>query len=191
MHPVSTETRDPAAERLFTVDEYYAMARAGILSPDERVELLDGKIVPMAPIGSRHAACVDALAQALHSQRPGDVVIRVQGPVRLSDRSEPEPDIALLRGGRSYIDSHPGPQDVLLVIEVADSSVRRDREQKAQEYARAGVEELWIVDLNRRVLAVHRQPEAGGYRAVRELAEGVVSPALVPDIAVDVNAIEW
>src|SRR5262245_37141744 len=112
------------SRRLFTVDEYYQMAQAGILHEDDRVELIEGEIIETAAIGSRHAACVDRLNQLFSGRVAGRAIVRVQNPIRLSQRSEPQPDLALLRPRADfYATGHPGPQDVLLVVEVADTSV--------------------------------------------------------------------
>lgn len=174
--------------RLFTVDEYYAMAKHGILKPDERVELLDGEIVPMNPIGTPHSWCVTDLDEIFSPLR-GKVRIRVQNPLRLDDRAEPEPDLVITRPDVPR-NRHPGPTDTLLVIEVADSSLRKDRGQKRRMYARAGIFEYWIVDLNAERIEVHRDPAGSRYRSVRLLGPGdIVSPVFAPDLVVDVSTI--
>lgn len=110
--------------RSFTVEEYYRMAQAGILTEDDRVELIEGEIIKMTPLGSRHAACVDRLTQLFSARIRGQAIVRVQNPIRLSERSEPQPDLALLRFRPDfYATAHPGPQDVLMVVEVAETSV--------------------------------------------------------------------
>jgi Uma2 family endonuclease len=134
--------------RRFSVDEYHRMAEAGVLQPTERVELIEGKIVQMAAIGSRHAECVDRLNRILVQGIEDRGTVRVQNPVRLSDHSEPEPDIALVRPRpEGYADRHPGPDDALLIVEVADTTLTLDREVKMPLYARAGIPECWTVDL--------------------------------------------
>ncbi|MCC6756059.1 MAG: Uma2 family endonuclease [Solirubrobacterales bacterium] len=174
--------------RLFTVDEYYEMARVGILKPDERVELLDGEIVPMNPIGSPHAWCVNRLMEAF-APLLGRIRLSVQNPLRLADTSEPEPDIVLLRPETPQ-DRHPGPADALLVIEVADASIKVDRGRKLALYARAGIADYWIVDLNAGCVEVFREPHGRRYRAVsRHAAGATISPLHLPDIAVAVSAI--
>ena len=111
------------SRRLFTVDQYHEMACAGILSEDDRVELLDGEIVEMSPIGSRHSACVNRLTKVLDRQIGETAILSVQNPIRLGPRSEPQPDLALLRPRPDfYANAHPGPKDVLLIIEVAEPS---------------------------------------------------------------------
>lgn len=154
--------------RGFTVEEYHRMGQAGILSEDERVELIEGEIVEMAPIGSRHQACVDR-TNRWFSQRVGErALVRVQGPIRLEERSEPQPDLALLRPRPDfYAEAHPGPEDVFLVVEVAETSPDVDREVKVPLYARAGVPEVWLVDLGGECIEIYRNPTARGYQEVR------------------------
>jgi hypothetical protein len=164
--------------RLFTVAEYHKMAEAGILSEDDRVELIEGEIVAMSPIGSRHAGLVNRLTR-LFSQRAGDqVIVSVQNPIRLGEHSEAQPDLALLKPRPDfYASSHPGPEDVLLIIEVADQSAAVDCEVKVPLYARFGVPEVWVVDLVSERLEVYREPGPGGYAQKLTLARGeVVSP---------------
>ena len=178
----------PVPRRLFTVDEYYAMAKHGILKPDERVELLDGEIVPMNPIGSPHAWCVKRVNR-LFSAFPDRFLVSIQDPLRLSNLSEPEPDIVLLQLDTPE-DRHPEPQDVFLVIEVADSSITIDRRRKRPMYARAGIPEYWIVDLTTDHIEVYRDPSRARYRSVTLLRRcDVVSPQFAPDIVVDVSTI--
>src|SRR4051794_17037268 len=161
--------------RLFTVDEYYEMARVGILKPDERVELLDGEIVPMNPIGSPHLWCVHRLDRHF-SGFPDRSLVLVQSSLRLGPRSEPEPDIVLLQLDTPQ-DRHPGPEDVYLVIEVADSSIRTDRGRKRTMYARAGIAEYWIVDLQHDRVEVYRDPGRTRYQTVWLAGRGdTVSP---------------
>ena len=175
--------------RRFTVDEYYRMAEAGILCEDDRVELIEGEIVEVAPIGSRHAACVDSLNQAF-SERVGErAIVRVQNPVRLSIRTEPEPDIVLARPRPDrYRQAHPGPADVLLLIEVADTSLAYDRRVKIPMYARAGIVEVWLVDLKGQVVLRYADPHEGAYRLTERVGRGQRLTALnLPglEIAVD------
>jgi Uma2 family endonuclease len=174
----------PRPHRL-TVDEYYRMAEVGLLPPDARVELIEGEIIDMAPIGSRHAAAVDFLAERFFRAVGGSAHVRVQGPVRLGPHSEPQPDLALLRPrAHRYADSHPTAADVLLLVEVSDATLRYDRETKASLYARHGVPELWIVDLAHRQLHVYRDPRRGEY-ADRSIVTDSV--ARIPSLAIDVD----
>jgi Uma2 family endonuclease len=178
-------------KRLFTVEEYHRMAEAGILSEDDRVELLEGEITAMAPIGSRHQACVDRLTELFSAQVQRRAVVRVQGPIRLGERSEPQPDLALLRPRADfYAEAHPGSEDVLLVVEVAETSAAYDREVKVPLYARFGVPEVWLVDLAGEQLEVFRQPSPQGYQDLRTLRRGeAVAPLLLPDLSLAVDAL--
>jgi Uma2 family endonuclease len=174
--------------RLFTVDEYYEMARVGIIKPDERVELLDGEIVKMNAIGSPHAWCVTRLSRVF-GRLGSRVLVWVQNPLHLDNRAEPEPDIVIVRPDMPE-DRHPGPADALLVIEVADSSIRVDRGRKRTMYARAGIQEYWIVDLNNDRIEVYRDPLRARYRSLTLLGRSdSISPLFAPDLAVDISAV--
>lgn len=158
---------------LFTVDDYHAMGEAGILTEDDRVELIEGHLVAMSPIGSRHAACVKRLNQLLTQCAKGRVLVGVQDPVRLGTYSEPEPDVALLRPRADfYAERHPGPEDVLLLIEVADTTAETDRRVKAPLYARSSVAELWLILLDEDCVEVYRHPSERGYKEMRRLDRG-------------------
>ncbi len=151
--------------RAWTAAEYHQMVDAGVLAEDDRVELIEGAIVDMTPVGARHAASVKALARTLQHQVGDRLVVSVQDPVRLSPSSEPQPDLALLAWRDDlYRDELPGPADVLLVIEVADSSVVTDREVRIPLYGRAGVAESWLVDLVAGTVEIYRDPSPTGYR---------------------------
>ena len=160
------------------------MARAGILREDDRVELLDGEILEMTPISSRHAACVNRLTQLFSDQVKKRVIVSVQNPLRLGERSEPQPDLALLRARADfYARTHPGPEDVLLVVEVAETSGPLDREIKVPFYARAGVPAVWLVDLAEDCIEVSQRPTAQGYQEVRRVGRGErLTPHPFPDI---------
>ena len=164
------------------------MGEAGILSEDDRVELIEGEIVQMAPIGSRHAACVDRLTQLFVLRVMGRAIVRVQNPVLLNDYSEPQPDLALLRPRADfYASGHPAPQDVLLVVEVADTSAGIDRAAKMPLYARAGIHEAWLVDLQADQVEVHRQPTPQGYRSVQTFGRGAsFALEMLPDLTLAV-----
>ncbi len=167
----------PRPHRL-SVDDYHRMAEVGVLAPDARVELIEGGIVDMAPIGSRHAYAVDLLAERLIVALAGAAIVRVQGPIRLGARSEPQPDLAVLknRGGR-YADSHPEAADVLLVIEVSDTTLQFDSGVKGRLYALHGIPEFWLVDLDSGELRISTKPGADGYGAVEARAAGIVAIA--------------
>ena len=175
--------------RLFDVDEYYAMAAAGILSEDDRVELLDGEIVFMAPIGSRHANCVGRLTYLLTEQVGRDALVWIQNPVRLGGRTEPQPDVMLLKWG-DYSQGHPGPEDVLLLIEVSDTTVESDRGVKLPLYARSGVREVWIVDLSSEAVETYSEPKGDSYARSESVGlGGELSPAALGDISLPVRQI--
>ena len=171
--------------RLFSVEEYHRMAEAGILGADERVELVEGEIVQMAPIGPRHAGCV-INANRLFITRLGDrAVISPQNPVVIRPRSEPQPDLVLLRPRAvSYSRELPDSRDVLLAVEVADTTVRFDRLVKARLYARAGIAEFWLCLAMDSAVEVYRQPGADGYDSVALHGPGqTVSPLAFPDVS--------
>ena len=153
-----------ASRRLFTVHEYYRMAEAGIFGEDDRVELLSGEIVEMTPIGSRHAAAVSRLIHVFTARLSGTAILRVQDPLRLDNYSEPQPDLAIVRLRQDfYRDAHPDAADVLLLIDVADTSGDIDRTVKIPLYARSGIAEVWVVDLNAGHVEVYRGPEGDRY----------------------------
>lgn len=154
----------PAQRHRLTVEEYYRMAEAGILGEDDRLELIDGEIIDMPPIGVGHTSVVKRL-NAIFTRGAGEgAIVSVQDPIRLNARSEPQPDLALLRHRADYYrDAHPGPADVLMLVEVADSSLRYDVDVKLPLYARHGIPEVWIVDLEHRRLEIYRRPEGGAY----------------------------
>ena len=165
----------------FNVDEYYRMAEVGLLSPDDRVELIEGEIVEMSPIGSTHAGTVCRSSAFLNRKLGDTVIVRSQNPVRLNDLSEPQPDLALLKPRKDfYSNSHPTPGDVFVVIEVADTSVDYDRNVKLPAYARAGIPEAWLMVLPKDVIEVHSQPKNGKYQKVQRLKRGktLVSPTI-------------
>lgn len=177
--------------RRFSVEEYYLMAKAGILKEDDRVELIEGEIVEMAPIGSRHASCVIRLIQFLTQQVASRALVSAQNPVHLGEHSEPQPDISLLRPRADfYSTAHPGPADVLLLIEVADTSVEYDRGVKVPLYARAGIGEFWLVDLAGESIEVYQSPAPDGYRQVRVVRqEDRLAPEALPELELSARGI--
>ena len=159
--------------RRFTVEEYHRMGEAGILREDDRVELIDGEIVEMTPIGSRHAACVTRLNQLLVRALGDRAIVSVQNPTSIPPHSQPQPDVMVLRPRPDfYAKAHPEPEDVLVVVEVADTSLPFDRTVKVPLYARAGVREVWVIDLAGEVVEVLRRPGAGGYADLQRHARG-------------------
>ena len=176
----------PARHRL-NVDDYYRMAEAGILGEGDRVELIEGDLIDMAPIGQGHEGIVCGLAEALFIACAGRAIVSPQNPVRLSRLSEPQPDLAVLRRRADFYATgeRAAAGDVLLLVEVADSSLSFDRTVKLPLYARAGIPELWIVDLKRRVVDAYRAPagdeyeETGTYRAGDRVALAVAPEIVV------------
>lgn len=161
------------ARRHFNVSEFYRMAEAGIFLEDDRVELVRGEIVEMSPIGSRHAACVGRLTELFSRQSRQKFIVWVQNPIRLDESSEPEPDVVLLnRRSDFYAGGHPAPEDVLLVVEVADTSAEYDRTVKTPLYAQAGIPEVWLVDLTEDAVEVYAEPVNGAYQAFRQAKRG-------------------
>lgn len=148
----------------YTVAEYHRMGESGIFLPDARVELIDGEIIDMTPIGSRHAGIVKRLIRVF-SRAVGDgAIVAAQDPISLGDFSEPQPDLALLRFREDfYARSHPRPEEILLVVEVSDATLQYDREVKLPLYARAGIPEAWLVDVDAGALEIHRRPSGGRY----------------------------
>jgi Uma2 family endonuclease len=167
------------------------MVECGVLSEDDRVELLDGQVIPMTPIGSPHAGCVNRLNRMLARALGDRATIAVQNPAVLDDWSEPQPDVTVLKPrADGYAARHPGPADVLLLIEVADSSVERDRDVKIPLYAAAGVPEVWLVNLPAAHIHVHRDPSTAGYLSLRIAGRGdAVTPLHCPDIVLSVDDI--
>ena len=159
--------------RSFTVAEYERMGQFGIFSEDARVELVCGEIIDMSPIGERHAACVDFLTQLITLRLRRSVIVRVQNPVQLDDYSEPQPDITVLKPREDfYRHAHPRPEDVLVVIEVSDSTLELDRMVKIPLYAAAGIPEAWLVNLPEERIEVYSDPVGGEYQTVRSYTRG-------------------
>lgn len=177
--------------RVWTVEDYHRMAAAGILQPEERVELIEGQIVGMAAKGTPHSAAITRTARVLVNALGEQVLLRTQEPIRLNDYCEPEPDIAVVQvNPLDYADHHPTPEEVYLVIEVADSSLSKDQETKARIYAQAGIADYWILDINQRQLFVLRSPNQNGYQSEFMLTENAnISPLRFPTLSVAIQDI--
>jgi Uma2 family endonuclease len=174
-----------------TTDEFIRMAQAGAFGPDERVELIEGEIVPMSPIGPPHSACVNRLNMLLVPLLAGQAIVQIQGPFRASDYSMPQPDVAvfLLRDDY-YARAHARPEDMCLAVEVADSTLRFDRTRKMPLYGAVGVPESWLVDLKASVIEVYTDPTPSGYdKVVRVERGGTVTPTAFPDLSLAVAQI--
>jgi Uma2 family endonuclease len=180
-----------APRRRFTRKEYYRMAEVGILGERDRVELILGEIVEMSPPGRHHRAFVNNLNRVLSRRLPEDTVVSVQNPLPLSEDTEPQPDLAVLRRREvPYKEREAWAEDALLVIEVADSSLPYDRTTKRRLYAEAGISEYWIVDCTAESVEVHREPGPDGYRDVRLVTgAATLSPQAFPDVALSTTEI--
>lgn len=184
---MATTTTDLPRKRKLTVTDYYCLAETGGLREGDRVELIEGEIIDMAPIGSPHASKVGYLTQRLQRAVGNRALVWVQMPVRLETHSEPQPDLMLLKPRADFYESgHPAAPDVFLLVEVAHASLRFDREIKLPLYARHGITEVWLVDVESRRLTTYRQPKGDRYRTVVDLAplDGASIEAL-PGILVD------
>jgi Uma2 family endonuclease len=176
------------ARRRFDIDAYYRMAEAGVLGDSRRVELIDGEIIDMAAIGSPHAEVTNRLGRLFsRALRDEAALVNVQSPLRLDAFNEPEPDVMILRpraGG--YRVSHPTAADVLLLVEVSETSLAYDRGVKLALYAKFGAQEVWIVDLLGGAVEVYREPKEVAYVSCERLANGSLAPALVSGVTIDV-----
>ena len=175
----------------FSVDEYYRMAQAGVFSEDDRIELIEGEVVEMSPIGKRHAACVRRLDRILQRGIGELAIVSVQAPISIHDFSEPQPDVAMLTPRADfYSNAHPTPQDVLVIIEVADTSLDYDRSVKIPLYALAEIPEAWLIVLPKDVIEVYSEPKNGKYQTVRRLKRGKkLTSATINGLTLSVNDI--
>lgn len=179
------------ARHWFTVGDYERMGKVGILPHDKRFELIRGEIIEMSPIGKRHAACVNYLSNSLSAQLGQTVIVSVKNPIVLDDFSEPQPDVVLLKPRADfYRNALPKPEDVLLVIEVSDSTLEFDRRVKVSDYARTGIPELLIFNLPDEQLEYHAQPANDAYKITRTLKRGErLQSSSVPGAIFDVAEI--
>ena len=191
-----TDMTDPGAgaavpRHRFTVDDFARLGEAGIFAEDDRVELIDGEIRDMTPIGPPHAWIVNRLFRKLVLHLADRAWVSAQNPLRLDRHTEPQPDLVIARGGGDdYAERHPEAGDVLLVIEVADSSLRYDRAEKMPRYARAGIPETWLVDVAGRTVTVCTVPGAGGYASEQVFRQGAeIESAAVAGLRVAVDEV--
>jgi Uma2 family endonuclease len=177
--------------RLFTVQEYHLMGEAGILGEDDRVELIEGEIVQMAAIGTRHASCVKRLNRRFSVIPEDSAILGIQDPIQLTERTEPQPDVVLLQPRADYYETaHPIPSEVLLLVEVSDRTIDFDRDVKVPNYARSGIQEVWLWDLEVNCLEVYRCPTANGYTSMQKFERGeIVTPLAFPEFEVSVDFI--
>ncbi|MCE2424069.1 MAG: Uma2 family endonuclease [Pseudomonadales bacterium] len=180
--PTTMSRVDKPKRRRLTVDDFAKMCEAGILTTDDRVELIDGELIEMPPMGPEHAGIVNRLANVLPALVSRIADVRTQSSVQLTRYTQPEPDLAVVsRDEHLYLQRHPRPGDILIAIEVADSSLAYDRQQKMPRYAAAGVPEAWLVDVRARSITVYTGPGTGGYETSRTLAwtEELVATAVL------------
>jgi len=177
--------------RQFTIHDYYRMGKAGILLEDDRVELIYGEILSMSPIGNAHNAAVDRANRALVQTLGTRAIVRVQGSVQLDMYNEPQPDIVLLKPRDDfYAVGGPKPSDILLIIEMADSSLRFDRRVKARLYAEMGISDYWVADLNAVCVFCYSDRDDKSYRVVRQFQkEESVAPELLPEDRIPVASL--
>jgi Uma2 family endonuclease len=177
------------AKHWITADEYERMGEAGIFPEDARFELIEGEIYEMSPIGSPHAACVNYLSMLLNRLFGDSFIVAIKNPIRLDDFSEPQPDVALLRRRDDfYRSAHPTPTDVLLVVEVADTTVETDRKVKLPLYARAGIPEAWIVNIPDEQIEIYSDPSGDAYRITVQSVRGESAQSLtLKELAVSVD----
>ncbi len=179
------QARARAPRHRLTVADYHRMGDAGIFHEDDRVELVDGELFRMASIGSLHSGIVIRLESRFGALAGDRYLVSTQNPIQIPPYSEPQPDLVLLRPrADTYCGSLPRPSDVLLLVEVADSSLEWDRDVKIPMYGRHGVIESWLVDLEHRTVTVFRDPAQDGYRSSVEVREGAVSPCCFRDVAI-------
>jgi len=181
--------RIETTRKRFTVDDYYRMGEAGILTQDDRVELIEGEIVEMSPIGDRHAMTVNRLNMIFAKVLSDRAVVSVQNPVWLDRYNHPQPDVMLIRPREGFYGSgHPHPEDVVLLIEVAETTLRFDRSVKLPIYARCGVPEVWIADLNTDTVHIFRKPQRNAYSFTESRGRNEsVSPESFPDLSLQVT----
>lgn len=178
------------ARHLLSIDDYHRMIKAGILTEQDQVELIRGEIVYMSPKGSRHASCIRKIVSWLPRLVGSQLQLQVQDPIRIPEWSEPEPDIALTKPRADfYVDEHPGPEDILLLIEVADTSLAIDRNMKAPVYAEAGIAEYWIINLPEQLIEVYRTPQGGRYKEMRIFEPGEM--IRIPGLGAETPVADW
>ena len=174
---------------LLTTDQYHLMHEAGVFQDGDRLELVNGEIQTMSPIGRKHVACIIRLVKLFEKKLGDRVMVSAQNSVRLDNHAEPQPDIAILKWRDDfYHEALPTPDDILLIIEVADSSLDYDRHVKAPLYAAAGIPEMWLFDVNKKIIEGYSQPSPNGYKLLRRYDEGDnLSILAFPDVTFNWN----
>ena len=188
---MAVQFRNKLGEMTFSVADYHKMIEVGVLREDNKTEIIEGKLIEIMPIGKKHAACVKRIAETLQDILGKSVTYSVQDPITVGEYNEPIPDIALLRRREDfYADALPSAKDVLLIIEVADSSLASDRKWKTGLYAEAGIREVWIVNLQREIIEIYSRPQHGVYALTKFAMRGeVLESANVPNLSLEVDRI--
>ena len=184
-------TLQPQPKRLrFSVDDYYKMIDLGMLDTREKAEIIDGELIKKITIGDRHAFVVDFLTSFFIKTLPDSIRVRVQNPLRLTDSDEPEPDIVLTDLTKYDGKRHPRPEETILVVEVSDSTLKYYRDTKLPLYAAAEIQEVWIVNLQNKIIEVHQQPTVGIYQLAKIFKQGeIVESSVLPDLSLAVNSL--
>ncbi|MBK1630740.1 hypothetical protein CKO31_08280 [Thiohalocapsa halophila] len=186
----ATAQQTPTRHRI-TVQEFFRMGEIGVFEPEARIELIDGELFDMPPIGPSHASETARVNQILVEATHGCAIVWPQNPIHLDDLSAPQPDLALLRWRQDfYRQAHPRPDDVLLLVEVADTSLAHDRDRKLPLYARFAIPEVWLIDIGSGAVTIHRdpQPEQGSYAAGFTLTPpALIRPVMLPDLELDLS----
>ena len=177
--------------RKFTVEQYHKMAESGILTENDRVELIQGEVIEMSPVGRRHASCVARLTRLFTLRLGETAIVWPQNPIELDDTSEPQPDLTLLQPRPDFYESgHPQPENIFLIVEVADTTAKFDRGVKIPLYAKDNIAEVWLVDINQQCIEVYRQPSPTGYKNVQTFQRGqTLSIQAFPDIEITVDQV--
>jgi Uma2 family endonuclease len=189
--PTSIVSLSSVNLKSWTVEDYYRLSELGILDGDDRTELIIGQIVIMAAKGTLHVVALQLLTHKLAAQLEQIALIRTQDPIRLNDFSEPEPDLAIVKGTiLDYTQHHPRPEDIYLVVEIADSTLKTDCEVKDKLYAQAGITDYWVIDIKNRQVHIFREPTSTGYNNNFILTESqTVSPLAFSHIILPIASI--
>ena len=187
---MTTTTMPQPVQLRFTVDDYYKMIELGILKDYERAEIIEGELIRKMTVGNRHAAVVDSLNRIFVKNVSDDILVRIQNPIRLSDFNEPEPDLVLADLTKFDGKRHPRPEEILLVVEVSDSTLKYDRDKKIPLYAEAEIPEVWIVNLTNEIIEIHTKPNVGLYQAVKIYRRGeTLETEYLPNLSLAVDEI--
>ena len=181
----------PQPRRLrFSVDEYYKMIELGMLKDYEKAEIIDGELIQKMTIGDKHAAVVNKLTRLFVKNVSDDILVSVQNPLRLSDFNEPEPDLVLADLTKYDGNRHPRPEEVILLVEVSDSTLKYDRDFKIPLYAEAGIPEVWIINLPNNIIEIHQKPSIGLYQLVKIFqSDEIANSEKLPDLLIPVKDI--